>query len=174
MNVIEEPLSTHLPSPICLSLLRSAISLVHNREINYSSFTSPEARLLLKDPHRVVRIQLFESQSLFSNLKSESLTGFCLQLTSTNFLHQMARRLTTEVIKVAQGELALEQFKKRLDSSNEEQYMSNEHELLDINGLYLQNVMYDEQDFQRYVTYTILKAGKNTVYPLAPIFTGEE
>jgi hypothetical protein len=34
--------------------------------------------------------------------------------------------------------------------------------------------MYDEQDFQRYVTYTTLTTMRNKIYPLAPVLTGEE
>jgi tRNA U38,U39,U40 pseudouridine synthase TruA len=126
----------------------------------------------LKDTHRIVGIRLLEFPSLFSNLKSKN---FCLQLTSTNFLYQMVRRLTTELIQVAQGQLTLEEFQQKLYSSNEKQFINNDNnKLLDINGLYLQNVMYDEQDFQRYVTYTTLKTMKNKLYPLVPVLTGEE
>jgi len=171
MTVIEQPLSTYLSLPIDLSLLRKAISLVHNRLIDYSSFTLPEARVLLKDTHRIVGIQLTEYPCLFSNLKSkDSMNNLCLQLTCTNFLYQMVRRLTTELIQVGQGQLALEQFEQKLYSSND----THDNQLLDINGLYLQNVMYDEKDFQRYVTYTTLTTMKNKLYPLAPIITGEE
>jgi hypothetical protein len=56
---------------------------------------------------------------------------------------------------------------------NEKQF-NNNNKLLDINGLYLQNVMYDEQDFERYVTYTTLTTMNNKIYPLAPVLTGEE
>jgi tRNA U38,U39,U40 pseudouridine synthase TruA len=86
----------------------------------------------------------------------------------------MVRRLTTELIQVAQGQLTLEQFQEKLYSINDKKILINEDKLLDINGLYLQNVMYDEQDFQRYVTYTTLPTTKNKLYPLAPVFTGEE
>ncbi len=87
----------------------------------------------------------------------------------------MVRRLTTELIQVAQGQLTLEEFQQKLYSSNEKQFINNDNnKLLDINGLYLQNVMYDEQDFQRYVTYTTLKTMKNKLYPLVPVLTGEE
>ncbi|CAF1117237.1 unnamed protein product [Rotaria sordida] len=175
ITIIEQPLSTYLSSPISLTLLRSAISLVHNHLIDYSLFTLPEARNLLKDTHRIVGIQLSEAPNLFSNLKIKSSTNFCLQLTCTNFLYQMVRRLTTELIQVAQEQLTLEQFEQRLYSSNKYLSMNNEDKLLDINGLYLQNVMYDEQDFQRYVTYTTtLTTKKNIMYPLAPVLTGEE
>jgi len=85
----------------------------------------------------------------------------------------MVRRLTTELIQVAQGQITLEQFEQKLNPLNEKQF-NNNNKLLDINGLYLQNVMYDEQDFQRYVTYTTLTTMKNKLYPLAPVFTGEE
>ncbi|CAF3842501.1 unnamed protein product [Rotaria sp. Silwood1] len=174
ITVIEQPLNTYLSTPISLSLLHSAISLIHNRLIDYSSFTLPEARHLLKDTHRIVDIKLSEPSSLFSNLKSKSSTNFCLQLTCTNFLYQMVRRLTTELIYVAQGKLTLKQFEEKLYSSKSLNN-NNNNKLLDINGLYLQNVMYDEQDFQRYVTYTTtLTTKKNTMYPLAPIITGEE
>ncbi len=128
----------------------------------------------MKDTHRIVGIQLSEHRSLFSNLKSKPSTNFCLQLTCTNFLHQMVRRLTTELIQVAQGQLTLEQFEQKLYSTNQKQLINNEINLLDINGLYLQNVKYDEQDFQRYVTYTTLTTMKNKLYPLAPVLTGEE
>ncbi|CAF3186053.1 unnamed protein product [Rotaria sp. Silwood2] len=114
ITVIEQPLNTYLSSPICLSLLRSAILLVHNRLIDYSSFTLPEARNLLKDTHRIVEIKLSETSSLFSNFKLKPSTNFCLQLTCTNFLYQMVRRLTTELIQVAQGQLTLEQFEEEL------------------------------------------------------------
>jgi tRNA pseudouridine(38-40) synthase len=174
ITVIEQPLSTYVSSPISLSLLRSAISLVHNRLIDYSLFTSSEARALLKNTHRIVGIQLSEPRSLFANLKSNPPTSFCLQLTCTNFLHQMVRRLTTELVQVAQGQLSLKQFEEKLNSSNDKQLFNNPTNLLDINGLYLQNVMYDEQDFQRYVTYTTLTTMKNKLYPLAPVLTGEE
>jgi len=87
----------------------------------------------------------------------------------------MVRRLTTELIQVAQGQLTLEEFQQKLYSSNGKQFINNDNnKLLDINGLYLQNVMYDEQDFQRYVTYTTLKTMKNKLYPLVPVLTGEE
>ena len=167
-------MSTYLSLPICLSRLRQAISLVHNRSIDYRLFTSMEARKLLKDTHRIVGIHLEEFPSLFSNLKSsnESRKNFCLQLTCTNFLHQMVRRLTTDLIQVGQGQLSLEQFEQRLNFPNETSI--NENQLLDIHGLYLQNVLYDEQDFQRYVTYTTLKTMRNKIYPLAPVLTGEE
>ncbi len=130
----------------------------------------------MKDTQRIVGIQLVEFPSLFSKLKStHSLDSFCLQLTSTNFLHQMVRRLTTELIQVAQGQLTLEQFEQKLHSPNEKQWVHNPPPpLLDINGLYLQNVLYDEQDFQRYVTYTTLTTMKHKLYPLAPVLTGEE
>jgi tRNA U38,U39,U40 pseudouridine synthase TruA len=172
---MEQPLSTYLSSPISLALLRKAISLVHNRSIDYRSFTSPEACILLKDTHRIVGIQLSEFPSLFSNLQSKDLiNSFCLQLTSTNFLYQMARRLTTELIHVGQGQLTLEQFEQKLSSSNQNPSFNDQTQLLDINGLYLQNVVYDEQDFQRYVTYTTPTITKNKLYPLAPVSTGEE
>ncbi len=131
----------------------------------------------MKDTQRIVGIQLVEFPSLFSKLKStHSLDSFGLQLTSTNFLHQMVRRLTTELIQVAQGQLTLEQFEQKLHSPNEKQWIHNlpPPPLLDINGLYLQNVLYDEQDFQRYVTYTTLTTMKHKLYPLAPVLTGEE
>lgn len=85
----------------------------------------------------------------------------------------MVRRLATELIQVGQGQLTLEQFEQKLNlsSKNSEE---NEKKILDINGLYLQNVIYDEQDFQRYVTYTTLKTMKNKLYPLATVLTGEE
>jgi tRNA U38,U39,U40 pseudouridine synthase TruA len=87
----------------------------------------------------------------------------------------MVRYLTTELIQVGQGQLTLEQFQQRLDPSNEKLFLNkNNNQLLDINGLYLQNVLYDEQDFQRYVTYTTSITMKNKLYPLAPVLTGEE
>jgi tRNA U38,U39,U40 pseudouridine synthase TruA len=177
MTVIEQPLNTHLSSPISLELLRKAISLVHNRSIDYRPFTSPEARVLVKDTHRIVGIQLLENPSLFSNLRSNDLTNsFCLKLTCTNFLYQMVRRLTTELIRVGQGQLTLEQFEEKLSSSSRQNPSVNDQiPLLDINGLYLNNVVYDEQDFQRYITYTTpTMAAKNKPYPLAPVITGEE
>jgi tRNA U38,U39,U40 pseudouridine synthase TruA len=177
MTIMEQPLTTYLSSPISLALLQKAISLVHNRSIDYGSFTSPEARVLLKDTHRIVGIQLSECASLFSNIQSKDLTNsFCLQLTCTNFLYQMVRHLTTELIRVGQGQLTLEQFEQRLSSSNQNPIFNDQKQLLDINGLYLQNVVYDEQDFQRYVTYTTPTTitTKNKLYPLAPVITGEE
>jgi tRNA U38,U39,U40 pseudouridine synthase TruA len=84
----------------------------------------------------------------------------------------MVRRLTTELIQVAQNQITLEQFEEKLKNSSNEKQFNNK--LLDINGLYLQNVMYDEQDFQRYVTYTTLTTMRNKIYPLAPVLTGEE
>ncbi|CAF0972315.1 unnamed protein product [Adineta steineri] len=174
MTVIDQPLSTYLSLPVSLPLLRSAVSLIHNRLIDYSSFTSPEARVLLKNTQRIVGIQLSEHPTIFSKLKSNHSTSLCLQLTCTNFLYQMVRRLTTELIQVAQGQITLEEFEQKLQSSSEKQDVINEDKLLDINGLYLQNVMYDEEDFQRYVTYTTITTMKNKIYPLAPILTGEE
>jgi len=174
MTVIEQPLCTYLSLPISLPLLRSAISLVHNRLIDYSLFTLPEARALLKDTHRVVGIQLSESPSLFSKLKSNHPTNMCLQLTCRNFLYQMVRRLTTELIQVGQGQSTLAQFEQKLHPSSQNYNGNNDDKLLDINGLYLQNVMYDEQDFERYVTYTTLTTMNNKIYPLAPVLTGEE
>ncbi|CAF4255021.1 unnamed protein product, partial [Rotaria magnacalcarata] len=41
---MEHPLTTYLSSPVSLPLLRSAISLIHNRSLDYSSFTTAEAR----------------------------------------------------------------------------------------------------------------------------------
>ncbi|CAF1599860.1 unnamed protein product [Adineta ricciae] len=174
MSVIEQPLSTSLSLPVSLPLLRSAISLIHDRSIDYSSFTLPEARNLLKDARRIVGIHLSEPATLFSKLRPIQSSGFCLQLTCTNFLYQMVRRLTTELIHVAQGLSTLEEFERKLHSPNHKQVPLNEDQLLDINGLYLQNVKYDEQDFQRYVTYTTLTTMKTKLYPLAPVLTGEE
>lgn len=175
MTVMEQPLTTHLSAPISFDLLRKAIALVHHRSIDYRTFTSSEARALLKDTHRVVGIQLAEYPSLFSKLRSKDFSqNFCLQLTCTNFLYQMVRRLTTELIQVGQGHLSLEQFEQRLNSSKFNTVPIEPDHLLNINGLYLQNVLYDEQDFQRYVTYTTLTAMKNKIYPFAPILTGEE
>ncbi|UJR31997.1 hypothetical protein I4U23_019467 [Adineta vaga] len=174
ISVIEEPLNTYLTIPVSLPLLRSAISLVHNRSIDYSLFTIPEARVLLKDARRIVGINLSESATLFSKLRSNPSNGFCLQLTCTNFLYQMARRLTTELIRVAQGQLTLKEFEEKLHPSNQKQFLFDEDKLLNINGLFLQNVIYDEQDFERYVTYTTLTTMKNKLYPLAPVLTGEE
>ena len=160
MTVIEQPLSTYLSLPVCLPLLRSAIALVHNRSIDYSSFTSAEARALVKDTHRIVSVHLNESPMLFSKLKSQQSTNLCLQLTCTNFLYQMVRHLATDLIQVAQGQLTLEEFEHKLHSSNQRASLHHEDKLLDINGLYLQNVLYDEDDFQRYVTYTTLTTMK--------------
>lgn len=88
----------------------------------------------------------------------------------------MVRRLTTELIQVAQGQLPLDEFERRLHPSHGAQSLLHEDKLLDIHGLYLQNVKYDENDFQRYVTYTTLPAAtaRNKLYPLAPVSTGEE
>ena len=174
--MIEQPLSTHLSVPVSVPVLGSAIALLHNRLLDYSLFASPEARLLLKDARRIVGIQLSEPASLFSKLKPNQPTSLCLQLTCTNFLYQMVRRLTTELIQVAQGQLTLEEFENKLHPSNQAQSLLREDKLLDIHGLYLQNVKYDEQDFQRYVTYTTLPpaTAKNRLYPLAPVSTGEE
>ena len=176
MTVIEQPLSTQLSSPISLETLRKAISLVHNRSIDYRSFASPEARALVKDTHRIVGIQLLENPGLFSKLQSKDLANsFCLQLTCTNFLYQMVRRLTTELIRVGQGQLTLEQFEEKLSSSHQNPSVNDQIPLLDINGLYLNNVVYDEQDFQRYITYTTpTMTSRNKPYPLAPVITGEE
>ncbi|CAF3382415.1 unnamed protein product [Rotaria socialis] len=170
ITVMEQPLTTYLSSPVSLPLLRSAISLIHNRSLDYSSFTTAEARALIKDTNRIVGITLSEAGSLFSSLQSKPSLSFCLQLTCTNFLYQMVRRLTADLIQVAQGKLTLEQFEQKLSSPSN----NNQDKLLDINGLYLQNVMYDEQDFERYVTYTTLTTKKNAMYPLAPVLTGEE
>ena len=175
MTVMEQPLTTHLTAPISLDLLRKAIELVHHRSIDYRAFTTPEARTLVKDTHRIVGIQLAEYPGLFSKLRSNDFSqSFCLQITCTNFLYQMVRRLTTELIQVAQGHRSLEQFEQRLNASDCTAIPTEPEHLLDIHGLYLQNVLYDEQDFQRYVTYTTLTAMKNRIYPLAPIVTGEE
>ena len=175
MTVMEQPLTTHLSLPVSLDLLQKAIALVHHRSIDYRLFTSPEARGLLKDTHRIVGIQLAEFPSLFSKLRSNDFsTSFSLQLTCTNFLYQMVRRLTTELIQVAQGQITLEQFEERLNPSDQISSFIERKDLLDINGLYLQNVLYDEQDFQRYVTYTTLINMKTKIYPFAPILTGEE
>ena len=75
---MEQPLSTQLSSPISLVLLRKAIALVDNRSIDYGFFTSPEARILLKDTHRIVGIQLAEFPSLFSKDRTNSI--FCLAI----------------------------------------------------------------------------------------------
>lgn len=162
-------MSTYISSPISLSLIEKAISLVHNRSIDYRLFTSPEARRLLTDTQRIVGIQLTEFNSLFSSKPN----SIALQLTCTNFLHEMVRRLTTNLIQIGQGQLTLEQFEQLLNPSNEN--LQHQQQLLDIHGLYLQNVHYDEEDFQRYVTYTTtLTTMKNKLHPLAPILTGEE
>lgn len=172
---MEEPLSTYLSLPVSLPLLHSAISMVHNRSLDYSLFTSPEARKLIQDTNRIVGITLSESKNLFSSLNSNSSNSFCIQLTCTNFLYQMVRRLTTALIQVAQGQISLEEFERRLSPSKEYLSSYNDNDqLLNLNGLYLQNVLYDEQDFQRYVTYTVLTTKKHAIYPLAPVLTGEE
>lgn len=162
-------MSTLISSPVALSLVEKAISLVHNRLIDYRLFTSPEASRLLNDTHRIVACQLTEFNSLFSS-KSNS---FAIQLTCTNFLHEMVRRLTTSLIQIGQGQLTLERFEQQINPSQQQQQQLDQ-QLVDIHGLYLQNVHYDEEDFQRYVTYTTLSTKKTKIYPLAPILTGEE
>lgn len=175
MTVMEQPLTTHLSVPVRLDLLEKAIGLVHHRSIDYRLFTTSEARELLKDTHRIVGIQYAEFPSLFSRLRSPNFsTSFALQLTCTNFLYQMVRRLTTELIQVAQGQMTLEQFEERLNPSDQISSIIERKDLLNTNGLYLQNVLYDEQDFQRYVTYTTLINMKSKIYPFAPVLTGEE
>ena len=139
--------------------------------MDYSAYTSSEARALVKDTHRTVGVQVTETPSLFSQIHRQSPTSFFLQLTTTNFLHQMARRLATDLILVAQGQLTLEKFREKFSSNVDP---ADEKQLLGINGLYLQNVLYDERDFQRYVTYTTLASKRNKLYPLATVFTGEE
>mgnify|MGYP002378377336 CR=1 FL=1 len=163
-------MSTLISSPISLSLVEKAISLVHNRLIDYRLFTSPEASRLLNDTHRIVACQLTQFNSLFSS-KSNS---FAIQLTCTNFLHEMVRRLTTSLIQIGQGQLTLEQFEQLLNPLQQQQQQQLNQPLVDIHGLYLQHVHYDEEDFQRYVTYTTLSTKKTKIYPLAPILTGEE
>jgi len=175
-NVIEHPLTTYLSTPVSLPLLRSALALIHNRSIDYAGYTSAEAKRLLKDTHRIVGVDLAEFPSLFSHIRnpSQPVTSFSLQFSCTNFLHQMTRRLSTDLIRVGQGLLSLKDFeeKLRMNSTNEPYHHSEQ--LLDNNGLYLQNVFYDERDFQRYVTYTTLTSKRNSLDPFAPVFTGEE
>lgn len=159
-----------------MPLLRSALALIHNRSIDYAGYTSAEARGLLKDTRRIVGADLAEFPSLFSHIQSpdQPVTSFSLQLSCTNFLHQMARRLATDLVQVGQGRLSLKDFEEKLRMSPTQGPLHRPEQLLDINGLYLQNVFYDERDFQRYVTYTTLTSKRNALDPFAPVFTGEE
>ena len=83
----------------------------------------------------------------------------------------MARRLTTDLIHVGQGHLTLKEFQEKFSSTSSPH---REDQLLDHHGLYLQNVFYDERDFQRYVTYTSFPPMRNKLHPLSTVFTGEE
>lgn len=159
-----------------MPLLRSALALIHNRSIDYAGYTSTEARALLKDTHRIVGADLAEYPTLFSHIRSPDapVTSFALQFSCTNFLHQMARRLTTDLIQVGQGQLPLKEFEEKLRLKPSATPFHQPEQLLDINGLYLQNVFYDERDFQRYVTYTTLIGKRHALDPFAPVFTGEE
>lgn len=159
-----------------LPLLRSALALIHNRSIDYAGYTSAEAKRLLKDTHRIVGVDLAEFPSLFSHIRnpSQPVTSFSLQFSSTNFLHQMTRRLSTDLIRVGQGLLSSKDFEEKLRMNSTNEPFHRPEQLLDNNGLYLQNVFYDERDFQRYVTYTTLTSKRNSLDPFAPVFTGEE
>ena len=175
-SIVDDDLSTSLSSAVSFPLLRSAIDLIHNRSLNYSAFTSAEARKLIQNFHRTVEVRFEEHPSLFANLKTLSNSqSFSLQLKTNNFLHQMVRRLTTDLIRVGQGHLSLVEFEKKF-STNVESH--REEEIIDARGLFLENVRFNEEDFRRYVTFTTTttkgKMTKDKIHPFATIFTGEE
>lgn len=174
-SIIEKSIATELKNEISFPLLRSAIEFIDNRPLNYLNFTSESARNLINDPNRTVRVRVEKIPQLFSNIEIErkSTSSFLLELNSTNFLHQMARRLSNDLVAVGQGLLSIEQFQNKF-SHFEIRHDESQHELIDTNGLYLQNVRYDQSDFQRYATFTSTQPSNKKIQARATVFTGEE
>ncbi|CAF1151850.1 unnamed protein product [Didymodactylos carnosus] len=186
LNTIEEHLTTYIPcqreQSLCLNRLNEAISIINNNMYDYSSFTTPEARQLLKQNQvstkRKLKVKMYDSTQLFQEVdinKKNKNHAFSIELTTSNFLYQMVRRLSTCLIQIGQGLLNLNDLKSMLTHQMEYQPMDG---LLNLNGLYLKNVEYNERDFNRYVTVTTSTTTTSSklrkIDPLAPIMTGEE